>query len=100
VTGTVAIDPDGSVHAPGDGYAQAVRCLDLIEAAMAKLGAETRHVVRTRMFVTDIGLWEDFGRAHQERFGEHPPCATMVGIAALMDPDMLIEIEVDAVVID
>lgn len=98
VTGTVALDPDGSTHAPGDAYAQAVRCLDLIEAALGEAGAEMGHVVRTRMFVTDISLWRDYGRAHGERFRDHPPTTTMVEVSRLMDPEMLIEIEADAVI--
>jgi enamine deaminase RidA (YjgF/YER057c/UK114 family) len=100
VTGTVAIDPDGSTHAPGDGYAQAKRCLSIIEAALHELGAELRHVVRTRMFVTDIDRWEDFGRAHAERFAEHPPVTTMVEVSRLIRGDLLIEIEADAIVDD
>ena len=67
-------------------------------AALAKLGAGPQHVVRTRMFVTDISRWQEFGRAHGEVFREHPPATTMVEVRALIDPEMLIEIEVDAIV--
>lgn len=98
VTGTAPVADDGSTFAPGDAYAQAVRCLDIIEASLAKLDAHMSDVVRTRMFVTDITRWEDFGRAHGERFREHPPCTTMVEVARLIDPEMLIEIEADAIV--
>ena len=98
VTGTVALDEDGSTHGVGDGYAQAKRCLEIIVRALAELGAGPEHVTRTRMFVTDIGCWEEFGRAHGEVFREHPPATTMVEVSALIRPDMLIEIEVDALV--
>lgn len=97
VTGTVALEPDGSVHAPGDGYAQATRCLQIIADALAGLDAGPEHVVRTRMFVTDIDRWEEFGNAHSQFFGEAHPTTTMVEVSRLMHPDMLIEIEADAV---
>jgi isochorismate pyruvate lyase len=97
VTGTAAVK-DGVVHAPGDGYAQTHRCLEIIAEALAQLGADLSHVVRTRMFVTDISRWEEYGRAHGEVFAAHPPTTTMVEVAALIDPQMLIEIEADAVV--
>ncbi len=98
VTGTAAVADGGGVFAPGDGYAQARRCFEIIERALADLGAELSSVVRTRMFVTDIARWEEFGRAHGEFFGEHPPATTMVQVSALIDPEMLIEVEADAVV--
>jgi len=98
VTGTAAVNPDGTVHQPGDAYAQTIRCLEIVRDALAGLGAGVQHVTRTRMFVTDIGLWADFGRAHHEVFGEHPPTTTMVEVSRLIHPDMLIEIEADAVV--
>jgi isochorismate pyruvate lyase len=121
VTGTAAVGDDGKPFAPGDGYAQACRCFDLIERALAKLGADLSSVVRTRMFlsslacarlvgghsrarpagprenVTDITRWEEFGRAHRERFAEHPPATTMVEVKALIAPELMIEIEADAV---
>jgi len=97
VTGTVAVEKDGSVHAPGDGYAQAARALSIIRDALAKLDAGPEHVTRTRMFVTDIDRWKEFGRAHAEFFGAHRPATTMVEVRRLMHPDMLIEIEADAV---
>ena len=88
------------MYGVGDGYRQAVRCFDIIRDALAAQGAEFGHVVRTRMFVIDIERWEEFGRAHQEVFGEHPPTTTMVEVSRLIDPDMLIEIEADAIVTD
>ena len=98
VTGTAPVAPGGGVHAPGDGYEQARRCLEIIADALAELGAGMRHVTRTRMFVTDIERWEEYGRAHREAFAEHPPTTTMVEVRRLIHPDMLIEIEADAVV--
>jgi len=97
VTGTAPVAAGGGVHAPGDAYAQTVRCFEIIDAALRGLGAEMTDVVRTRMFVTDIARWQEYGRAHGERFAGHPPCTTMVEVKALIDPEMLIEIEVDAV---
>jgi len=96
VTGTTSIR-DGVVHAPEDGYAQACRCFEIIGEALAALGADLSHVTRTRMFVTDISRWEEFGRAHGEFFADHPPTTTMVEVNRLIDPEMLIEIEADAV---
>lgn len=98
VTGTAPVDETGSgVHGRGDGYAQAARCLELIERALRRLGLDRTRIARTRMFVTDIGRWREYGRAHAEFFGEHRPATTMVEVKALIDPDMLIEIEADAV---
>lgn len=98
VTGSAPVDGAGGVVGPGDGYAQARRCLEIVAAALGDLGAEMRHVVRTRMFVTDISRWEEYGRAHAEVFAQHPPATTMVEVAALIHPDMLIEVEADALV--
>jgi enamine deaminase RidA (YjgF/YER057c/UK114 family) len=100
VTGTAPVGDDGEVVAPGDAYAQTQRCFALIERALHDLDADLRHVVRTRMFVTDISRWREFGRAHKEAFGDAPPATTMVEVQALIDPAMLIEIEVDAIVDD
>ncbi|MCH1571730.1 MAG: RidA family protein [Longimicrobiales bacterium] len=97
VTGTAPVNPDGSVHTPGDGYAQAIRCLEIMKAALDELGADFANVVRTRMFVTDISRWNEYGKAHAEVFGEHPPTTSMVEVRALIHPDMLIEIEADAI---
>ena len=98
VTGTASVADDGGVHAPGDPYGQAVRCLQIIGSALEELGAGPKDVVRTRMFVTDISLWEEFGNAHRQVFGDHPPATAMVEVAGLIHPDMLIEIEADAVI--
>lgn len=96
VTGTTALGPEGRLVGVGDGYAQAAQCIRNIERALQGLGAELAHVVRTRMFVTDISLWREFGRAHGEFFAQHPPATTMVEVQSLIEPDMLIEIEADA----
>ena len=97
VTGTTAVNADGTIHGPGDGYEQAKRCLEIIESTLGEVGARIEHVTRTRMFVTDIERWREFGKAHAEVFGDHPPTTTMVEIRRLIHPDMLIEIEADAV---
>jgi enamine deaminase RidA (YjgF/YER057c/UK114 family) len=96
VTGTTATDESGAIVAPGDAYAQTVQAIRNIERALKALDAGLENVVRTRMFVTDISRWEEYGRAHGEFFSEIMPCATMVEVSKLVDPDMLIEIEVDA----
>ena len=97
VSGTAPVAPDGSTFAPGDAYAQAAKCLEIALGALARLGGDVSHVVRTRMFVTDISRWEEYGRAHGEVFRDHPPATSMVEVRALIDPQMLIEIELDAV---
>jgi enamine deaminase RidA (YjgF/YER057c/UK114 family) len=97
VSGTAPVAQSGGAYAPGDGYRQALRCLEIIEQALRSLGAELSDVVRTRMFVTDISRWPEFGRAHAEAFGTHPPATSMVEVRALIDPAMLIEIEADAI---
>lgn len=96
MTGTTATDEHGNIVGVNDGYAQAVQCIRNIERALEQAGATLRNVVRTRMFVTDISRWQEYGRAHREFFGEIRPCATMVEVRALIDPAMLIEIEVEA----
>ncbi len=97
VAGTTATAPDGSVIAPGDMYLQAREALRIIAAALEQAGAGLEHVVRTRMFVTDISRWEEAGRAHGECFREVRPAATMVQVSRLINPGHLIEIEVDAI---
>ncbi len=97
IGGTAPVDPDGSTHAPGDPEAQARRCFEIALAALVELGGDASCVTRTRMYVTDISMWEAFGRAHAEFMGAHPPAATMVEVSRLIAPDMLIEIELDAV---
>lgn len=99
VTGTTSLEENGTIHAPGDAYAQAKRCLEIIERAIKPLGAERCNIIRTRMFVTDIKQWQEFGRAHGEFFENCPPATTMVEVKALIDPQMLIEIEADAVLL-
>ena len=97
VTGTAPVAEGGGVHAPGDAYVQTRRCLELIRKALDDLDASLTDVVRTRMFVTDISRWEEYGRAHREAFDGHRPTTTMVEVRRLVDPAMLIEIEADAV---
>lgn len=98
VAGTTATSADGKVVGVGDAYAQTRHALLTIERALAEAGAGLRHVVRTRMFVTDISLWEEIGRAHGEFFRDVRPAATMVEVSRLIDPAHLVEIEVDAVI--
>jgi enamine deaminase RidA (YjgF/YER057c/UK114 family) len=96
VTGTTATDDDGNIVGNGDAYAQTVQIIRNLESALRALDATLENVVRTRMFVTDISRWEEYGRAHSEFFGEIMPATTMVEVSAFIDPKMLIEIEADA----
>ena len=95
VTGTAAVADDGTAFAPGDPHAQAARCFELIARALAELGADKTCIIRTRMFVTDIARWQDYGRAHAEFFAGHHPTTSMIEVKGLIDPAMLIEIEAD-----
>lgn len=97
VAGTAGVGEDGNVVAPGNAYLQAKRCLEIIVAALAELGATADDVVRTRMFVRSPELWEDVGRAHGEVFGAAQPATSMLFVD-FIHPDMLVEIEADAVV--
>jgi enamine deaminase RidA (YjgF/YER057c/UK114 family) len=97
VAGTTAVR-DGDVIGRGDPYTQARVALEIIAAALSECGAELADVVRTRIFVTHMSDWEAVGRAHGEVFADIRPAATMVQVGALIDPDLLVEIEADAVV--
>ena len=97
ISGTAPVDDEGEMFAVGDAYAQAKRCLEIVDKALQELSVSRAAVVRTRMFVTDIGRWEEYGRAHREFFAEHPPATSMVEVRSLIHEDMLIEIEVDAI---
>ena len=98
VAGTTATDAQGRVVGAGDAYAQAKYVLDKIERALKEAGASFDDVVRTRTFVTDISRWEEIGRAHGEAFRHVRPAATMVEVRALITPELMVEIEVDAYV--
>ncbi|NTU21900.1 RidA family protein [Brevibacillus sp. HB1.2] len=97
VAGTTAMK-DGEVVGVGDAYEQTRFILETIEKALRELDADLSHVVRTRMFVTDISKWEEIGKAHGEFFREIQPVATMVEVKALIDPRLLVEIEVEAII--
>ena len=100
VSGTTSTGSDGAVVGKGDPYAQAKQAIANIERALVSAGAGLADVVRTRIYVTDMAHWQDIGRAHGEAFANIRPASTMVEVSRLIDPDLLVEIEADAVIVD
>ncbi|QCK87412.1 RidA family protein [Phreatobacter aquaticus] len=98
VAGTAPIAPAGGTAAIGDVYGQTVRCLEIAIEALAKAGATAAHVTRTRMMLTDITQWREAARAHGEIFRDVRPVCTFVQVSAFIDPDWLVEVEIDAVI--
>jgi enamine deaminase RidA (YjgF/YER057c/UK114 family) len=97
VSGTAAADKDGKVMGRGDAYEQTLFCIRKIESALKELGCSLSDVVRTRIFTTDIRRWQDIGKAHGKFFGKIKPATSMIEVKGLIDPDMLVEIEADAI---
>ncbi|MGH9350772.1 MAG: RidA family protein [Terriglobia bacterium] len=97
VSGTTGTDPSGKVLAPGDAYAQTQQAIRNIENALKRLGLGLEHVVRTRIYLTEIDRWQEVAKAHAEFFGEIHPATSMIGVQRLLDPEMLVEIECTAV---
>lgn len=100
VSGCVAYGTDGQLVGPGDMYAQTRQVIANVERGLQLAGAELRHVVRTRIYVTDVSRWEEAARAHGEAFGQVLPACTFLGVAGLVNPEMLVEIDADAIVED
>jgi enamine deaminase RidA (YjgF/YER057c/UK114 family) len=98
VSGTTATDAAGAIVARGDAYAQTIQVLENLRVALERAGGSMADVVRTRMFVTDISRWQEYGRAHSEYFRDIRPVTSMIEVKALIDPFMLIEIEADALI--
>ncbi|MFD3518901.1 RidA family protein [Streptomyces sp. NPDC058653] len=97
VAGTAPIGDDGSTVGPGDVYAQTVRCLDIAERALREAGAGMGDVVRTRLLLTDVTRWREAARAHGERFADIRPACTVVEVSRFIDPEWLVEVELDAI---
>jgi enamine deaminase RidA (YjgF/YER057c/UK114 family) len=97
VSGTTATDPSGKIVGVGDVYAQSVQTIRNIENALKRLGLNLEHVVRTRIYLTQIDRWEEAAKAHAEFFGEIHPATSLIGVNRLVDPEMLVEIEAEAV---
>lgn len=98
VSGTTATNESGALVAPGDAYGQTIQVLENLKRALERAGASLGDVVRTRMFVTDISLWKEYGRAHGEYFRDIRPVTSMLEVKALIDPALMIEIEADALI--
>lgn len=98
VAGTAPIGPDGKCFAPGDAYLQTQRCLAIIAQALTDAGADVRHVVRTRIMLTDMSRWQDAARAHGEIFADIRPGCTFVEVSGFIDPEWLVEIEATAII--
>lgn len=98
VTGTVSVDDNSTLVGGGDAYLQTKFIIGKIEKVLLRAGASLKDVVRTRMFVTDISRWEEYGKAHGEFFGEIKPCTSMIEVKGLIDPEYLIEIEATAII--
>lgn len=99
VSGTVAIDEHGRVFEPGNAYAQTKRCFEIIQHSLRQLGASLEDIIRTRLFITDISRWAEFAKAHSEIMGDSPPACSMIEVKNLISKEILIEIEVDAVLL-
>ena len=100
ISGTASVAEGGGVHAPGDPYGQAVRCFEIMKKALDELSVPWESIVRTRVFMTDMSHWEHYARAHREHFGVNPPASAFIEVKGFMTPDMLVEIEADAVIVD
>lgn len=98
VSGCAPIAPDGSVASPGDVAGQTRRCFEIIEGALVQLGSDIKHVVRTRVFLTDMSRWKEAGEVHGQIFRDIEPATSFLGTSALINPGWLVEIEADAVI--